>query len=214
MAYHGGRTRAVGTNPFGFAVPNGDGPSIVLDMATSATARGKIIHAARTGGTIPEGWAVDEDGRPTTDPAAALAGAVVPFAGPKGSGLAMMVELLCGALLGGATGTQIGDMYEQWDRPQNVGHMFLALDPAEWAAGGDLAERVADFGHRVHGLPAAAGHDQVLLPGEIEERAMRAARRRGVTLPGPVLDDLRGLAAELGLERGLPVVPTDDGSGS
>jgi LDH2 family malate/lactate/ureidoglycolate dehydrogenase len=80
MAYHGGRNRAVGTNPLAFAVPRRAAPPIVLDMATSATARGKIIYAAQVGKGIPQGWAVDVDGRPTTDPAAALAGAVLPFA--------------------------------------------------------------------------------------------------------------------------------------
>ena len=114
MAYFGGRTRAVGTNPFCLAVPRADGPAVLLDIATSATARGKIIIAEQLGTPIPAGWAVDAQGRPTTDAAAALTGAVLPFAGPKGSGLAMIIDLLCGALLAGVSGFDIGDMYETW----------------------------------------------------------------------------------------------------
>lgn len=213
MAYHGGRTRAVGTNPFGFAAPRAGQPPIVLDMATSATARGKIIHAARTGGTIPEGWAIDVDGNPTSDPAAALAGAAIPFAGPKGSGLAMMVELLCGAMVTGATGPAIGDMYEQWDRPQNVGHLFLALDPTVWIDSDvDLATRTREFGDRVHNLPAAAGHRGVLLPGELEEEALQTAYRDGLTVPGEVLSDLRALAEEMEIDHTLHTVPSDERS--
>jgi LDH2 family malate/lactate/ureidoglycolate dehydrogenase len=133
MAYFGGRSRAVGTNPLGYSIPRPGGPPIILDMATSNAARGKIISMARSGvGTVPEGWAVDVNGRMTTDPADALAGAVLPFAGPKGSGLAMGIEFLCGTMLSGITGSQIGDMYEQWDRPQRVGHIFFAIDPASW----------------------------------------------------------------------------------
>lgn len=213
MAYHGGRTRAVGTNPFGFAVPRAQRAPIVLDMATSATARGKIIQAARTGETIPEQWAVDVNGKPTADPAAALAGAVVPFAGAKGSGLAMMVELLCGAMVTGATGPAIGDMYEQWDRPQNVGHFFLALDPTVWTDHGtDLATRAGEFSEWVHDLPAASGNRGVLLPGEPEEEALQTAHRHGLTLPGEVVSDLRTLAEELDLGRTLHSVPSDERS--
>lgn len=207
MVYFGGRTRAVGTNPLSIAAPRPDGPPVVVDMATSATARGKIILANQLGRDIPEGWAVDADGRPTTDAAAALEGSVVPFAGPKGSGLAMMVELLAGIMVSGVSGAGIGDMYEDWTRPQRVGHLFLALDPDGWVGREAFMAHVADFVRSVHGLPPADGFQGVLLPGEVEEAAHGAALRDGVTLSSTVADDLDALAGQMGLSRELARTP-------
>lgn len=203
MAYFGGRTRAVGTNPLCLAVPCAGGPGIVLDIATSATARGKVLVAEQLGHPIPQGWAVDRDGRPTTDAAAALAGAVLPFAGAKGSGVAMMIDLLCGGLLAGVTGSDIGDMYDDWNRPQRVTHLFVVLDPERWTGRTAFAEEVRRFAARVHELPPAAGAERVLLPGDVEETARAAAERDGVRLPRPVAADLDGLARELGVATRL-----------
>ncbi|MGV9799861.1 Ldh family oxidoreductase [Mycobacterium sp. NPDC003449] len=209
MAYFGGRTRAVGTNPLGYAFPRLDGPPIVLDMATSNAARGKIISMARSGqGRVPEGWAVDTDGRSTTDPVAALEGAVLPFAGPKGSGLAMGIEFLCGTMLSGVTGPRIGDMYEQWDRPQQVGHVFFAIDPTSFGSREAFDERVREFVAEIHGLPTAQGADRVLLPGELETAACAAADRDGLLLPGAVIADLEALADELDLPDRLEFTRT------
>ena len=198
MAYFGGRGRAVGTNPLGYSIPRSDGPPIMLDMATSNAARGKIISMARSGtGKVPEGWAVDVDGRMTTDPVDALAGAVLPFAGAKGSGLAMGIEMLCGTMLSGVTGTQIGDMYEQWDRPQRVGHIFFAIDPASWGSREDFDGRVREFVDEVGKLAPAEGSDRVFLPGEIEQASEADSASRGVLVPGSVIADLTSLATEL-----------------
>lgn len=203
MVYFGGRTRAVGTNPISFAVPRPDGPPIVVDMATSATARGKIILANQLGQDIPDGWAVDSDGRATTDAAAALLGSVTPFAGPKGSGLAMMVELLAGAMVAGVTGAGIGDMYEHWTRPQRVAHLFVVLNPDAWLGRDAFLAHVGDFAAQVHGLPPAEGFDSVLLPGEVEEAALSRAMRDGVLLSETVFHDLDAIAAEMGASRTL-----------
>jgi LDH2 family malate/lactate/ureidoglycolate dehydrogenase len=205
MAYHGGRTRAVGTNPLAVAVPRRSARPIVLDMATSATARGKIIYSAQVGKPIPQGWAVNVDGRPTTDPAAALAGAVLPFAGPKGSGLAMMIDLLCGGLISGVTGDQIGDMYEDWDRTQRVSHLFIALDPDAWLGRDEFLDGVEEFVQRVRALPPAEGFDRVLLPGDIEQEAFERALQDGVVLSGSVYHDLLALAEELQVSVEPPI---------
>ncbi|WP_170231248.1 Ldh family oxidoreductase [Pseudonocardia kunmingensis] len=207
MVYFGGRTRAVGTNPVSMAVPRAGGPPVTVDMATSATARGKIILAHQLGTEIPDGWAVDEAGRPTTDPAAALLGSVLPFAGPKGSGLAMMVELLCGALVAGVTADGIGDMYEDWTRTQRVSHLFIVLNPDGWLGREAFLAHVEAFARRVHDLPPAEGFDQVLLPGEVEENARAAAERDGVTLSASVAADLDAIAAEVGLDHRLTTAP-------
>ena len=197
MVYYGGRTRAVGTNPFGIGVPRAGGAPLILDMATSATARGKIILAGQNGQDIPSDWAVDAEGRSTTDPAAALEGSVVPFAGPKGSGLAMMVDLLCGGMAAAITGEDIGDMYEQWDREQRVSHFLLVMDPDSWHGGDAFRQHVARFAERVAGLPPAEGFDHVYLPGEMEERAYAAAASDGVVISGQVYEDLRAFAEDL-----------------
>lgn len=207
MTYFGGKTSAVGTNPLCIAVPRANGTPLVVDMATSATARGKIIVADQQGDRIPEGWAIDKEGRPTTDPAAALEGSVLPFAGPKGSGLAMMIDLLCGALLGGPTGHAIGNMYEDWTRPQEVGHIFIVLDTDAWAGHETFLSAVADFADEIHGLPPSAGFDSVLLPGEIEDRALKQARAGGITLSDAAFTDLNQLAEGLGSTRRLAGEP-------
>jgi LDH2 family malate/lactate/ureidoglycolate dehydrogenase len=206
MVFYGGRTRAVGTNPLAIGVPNPDGPPLVMYMATSATARGKIILASQVGASIPADWAVDEAGRPTSDPESALRGSVLPFAGPKGSGLAMMIDLLTGGLLAGVTGDEIGDMYDDWSRPQRVSHIFVAVDPDAFLGRDAYLGLVAGFVQRVHGLPPAEGFDQVLLPGEVEESARRTAERDGVLLADAVVRDLEALSRELGDPAVLPAV--------
>lgn len=212
MVYHGGRTRAVGTNPLAIGVPRADGPPLILDMATSATARGKIILAGQNGQQIPSDWAVDIRGRPTTDPAAALEGAVVPFAGPKGSGLAMMIDLLCGGLAAAVTGEDIGDMYEDWTREQRVSHLVIVLDPDTWIGGDAFRRHVTEFAKHVHDLPPAEGFDQVSLPGEPEEEARTTALEDGLVLPGGVFEDLAALGDDLGVDQPSvePVVGTVD----
>ncbi len=216
MVYFGGRTRAVGTNPIAFGIPRRDGFPLVLDMATAATARGKIILAGQQGDDIPEGWAVDADGRPTTDPAEALEGAVVPFAGPKGSGLAMMIELICGGLAAAITGEQVGDMYEDWNRQQQVSHFVIILDPAAWVGGEAFRDHVASFAQRVHDLPTAEGFEQILLPGEVEERSLLAARDNGVRISGQVFADLEEFGEGLGVATPEPLEPvaTDVAAGT
>lgn len=204
MTYFGGRGRAVGTNPLAIGVPRAGADPIVLDIATSATARGKIILAEHLGLPIPSDWAVDDEGRETTDAGAALSGAVLPFAGPKGSGIAMLIDLLCGELLAGVSGSEIGDMYEDWTRPQQVSHLFIAVNPATFAGDG-FGGRAASFADRVHSLPASDGHSGVRLPGEVEDEARRRAERDGLTLPASVVTELQAVAEEVGADRFLPV---------
>lgn len=203
MVYFGGRTRAVGTNPMAIGIPHPSEPPIVLDMATSATARGKIILAHQAGASIPPGWAVDASGLPTTDAGAALSGSVLPFAGAKGSGLAMMVDLLSGALLAGVFGAQIGDMYEDWTRPQQVSHLFVVIDPDAFLGRALFLEQVSAFVESVHALPVAEGFSRVLVPGEVEEAALAASLASGVLVPAAVAADLASLAVELGVPSPL-----------
>ena len=201
MAPTGGRRATLGTNPVGIGVPLGDQPPLIVDLATSAAARGQVIKAAREGKAIPGDWAIDAEGQPTTDPAAALKGALLPLGGAKGYALALAVEALCGVLTGANMATQMPSFFDNWDTPSNVGHMLGAFsirafmdEPTEFDR---RAEWLAD---EVRATPAAGGQAGVRLPGE--RRAQLAAERRaqGVALAPATVQQLDALAAELGVE--------------
>lgn len=176
----GGRDALLGTSPFAAGAPGGKLPPFVLDMAPSVAARGKIRKAERRGEKIPLGYALDKDGRPTTDPTAAMAGVVLPIGGPKGSGLAMMMDIFGGVISGAAFGGDVGDQQKVLDRPQNVGHFFLAMKPDLFVAEDEYKARMDKLFSRVRAVPKAEGFDEILLPGEIEARETVTRRRRGI----------------------------------
>src|SRR5699024_5429517 len=123
----GGREPLLGTSPLAMGAPGGkNNHPIILDMSPAVAARGKIRRSKQMGMTIPEGYALDENGRPTTDPAAALRGVVLPIGGPKGAGLSMFMDIFAGILTGAAFAGEVGDQYRDFDKPQNVGHLFIA----------------------------------------------------------------------------------------
>jgi LDH2 family malate/lactate/ureidoglycolate dehydrogenase len=198
MAVWGGRDPVIGTNPLSFAVPAGRHPPIVLDMATSVVARGKIVEKAKRGEPIPQGWALDRAGRPTTDARTAEAGVILPL-GPKGSGLAVFVDVLCGVLTGAAYGGLLNNMYRNFTDPQDIGHFFLALDIAAFQPPALFAERIDDMIDRLKASAPAEGHAAVLMPGEIEARLEEQLLREGIALPANVRDDLRRTADALGV---------------
>ena len=192
MAAWGGRERFLGTNPYTFAVPAGSRPPIVLDMATSVVARGKIILASQLGKDIPEGWAVDTSGRPTTDTAAALEGSVLPFGGPKGYGIALMVEIMAAMLTGASSGPEVGDLYDDLTRPQGVG-AYIGL--TDISALQDPATFAGRMEHLIDALKATAPEGgEVLVPGEVEQRIADARADEGVPIPDAVAEALESLA--------------------
>jgi (2R)-3-sulfolactate dehydrogenase (NADP+) len=189
MALWGGRRAMLGTNPIAFAAPLGAGrPLLVIDLALSMAARGKIVAAQKAGKMIPGDWAVDAEGQPTTDPDAALAGALLPIGGAKGAALAVMVEVLAAALTGSAFGWEASSMFDDKGGPPNVGHVFVAIDP-ERTSGGSFLDRMASL------LAAFESEPGARLPGmrRLENRA-RAAKE-GLRVPGPLLAEIRALAA-------------------
>ncbi|WP_298868301.1 Ldh family oxidoreductase [uncultured Microbacterium sp.] len=192
MVAWGGRERYLGTNPFTFAVPAQDRDPILLDMATSVVARGKIILADQLGHDIPEGWAVDPDGNPTTDTQAALDGSVLPFGGPKGYGIAMMVEIMSAILSGANSGPDVGDLYDDLDRPQGVGAFLHLVDPGAFAGGDAFQSRAGSLVSRIKATAVEGG--EVLVPGEIEERMAAGRRDQGIPLPVEVLTALHDLS--------------------
>jgi L-2-hydroxycarboxylate dehydrogenase (NAD+) len=179
MPVWGGRTPFLGTSPVAMAAPGGRQP-LLLDMATSVAARGKIRRAAQRGEPIPQGWALDEQGRQTTDAEAAYRGIVLPLGGPKGSGLSLMMEAMAGVMSGAAFGGEVGNQYSDFDDPQNVGHLFLAFRPDLFMPRDEYASRIDVLIGRAKACPLAAGFDEILMPGEPETRMADEQRRNGV----------------------------------
>jgi LDH2 family malate/lactate/ureidoglycolate dehydrogenase len=193
IAPWGGKDTRIGNNPLGIGVPNPGGDPIILDMALSVAARAKIRELAARGEAMPEGWAADAQGRPTTDAAAALKGFLLPVGGHKGYGLAVMVDLFAGLLSGASYLTRV----RAWDKEpgvaQDLGHVFIAVDTAK--LGLDLAPRMADFAAMIHATPPADPARPVMLPGEREIQAMHRARRDGVRVAASDLAKVEALAA-------------------
>jgi LDH2 family malate/lactate/ureidoglycolate dehydrogenase len=175
MPAPGGAERVVGNNPIAIAMPNRDGVPVMLDMATSATAMGKIRLADSAGRTIPEGWATDGTGLPTTDPAAAIKGMLLPAAGPKGFGLAVMIDLLCGGLSSGAIGDAVRPLYGDPAMPYGCAHFFLAIDVAFFRDLAGFGDQVTQFSQRVRDSARAPGIDRLFSPGEPGWLAKQAA---------------------------------------
>ncbi|HUP97309.1 MAG TPA: Ldh family oxidoreductase [Usitatibacter sp.] len=194
VAPTGGREERLGNNPLGIGVPRPGADPVILDMAMSVVARGKIRAAAKRGESIPATWATDRAGRPTTDPAAALEGFLLPFGGYKGYGLALMVDLLAGVLSGGAYLTHVKSWMDA-SAPGNLGHFFLAIDTRRLGSGEWLAQRVGDFAAIVHGTPRADPAIAVRLPGEIEMEKLARHRREGIEIDPEVRQKLEALAS-------------------
>jgi LDH2 family malate/lactate/ureidoglycolate dehydrogenase len=199
MAPWGGRVRYFGTNPLAVGIPAGRYPPIVLDMATSNVARGKVILAAKRGEPIPEGWALDPEGRPTTDAEAALAGAVLPFGGPKGSAIALIIDVLSGVLSGANFSRHIPDLYDNLEERQDLGHFFLAVEIERFMRYDTFTARVDQMIEGLKECPPAAGHAEVLLPGEIEARTEVERQLRGIPVTGEIIDRLVAVGKELGV---------------
>jgi LDH2 family malate/lactate/ureidoglycolate dehydrogenase len=199
MAPYGSAEPLLGTNPLCVGIPVEGRPPVVLDMATSAGAYGRVVSAAARGETIPDEWALDESGLPTTDAQAALGGVLRPFGAHKGSGLAIIIELLAAALPGALLSHEITDIWVDPSSRMGTGHLVVALDPPSLAGPGVFESRVTDFVTRISGATPANGHAAVQLPGELERNRSIAAHRDGVPLADSTVRDLQQVAARLGV---------------
>jgi len=197
MPAPGGALPVVGNNPLAIAVPLPGRPPIVLDMALSEAALGKIRLAEQEGRDIPATWATDADGQPTTDPTLALAGMLLPTGGPKGYGLALMIDVLTGALSGGGFGSDVRGLYSDTAVPNDCAHFFLAIDPDAFDPG--FADRTLRLAEEIEATPTRPGVDRVYLPGQLEQERSESALRDGVRLDGSVLAALHNTAENLGV---------------
>jgi LDH2 family malate/lactate/ureidoglycolate dehydrogenase len=198
MPAPGGAERVVGNNPIAIAVPC-EGPiPLVLDMATSEAAMGKIRLAEKAGDRIPATWAVRGDGSPTTNPGEAIAGMLLPAAGPKGFGLALMIDLMCGLLSGGASGDKVKPLYGDPEVPYDCSYLFVAIDVAHFCDPKQFRVQAAAAAQRIRDGKRAPGAAELFLPGEPEwRRAQRAAGN--VTIERAVAEKLIKIAQELGI---------------
>jgi ureidoglycolate dehydrogenase (NAD+) len=207
----GASGRVMGSNPLAYAVPTGSGPPILLDMATSTVAGGKVAAAQALGKRIPEGWVIGPDGKSTTDPAAFLdGGALTPMAGHKGYGLALLIESLSAVLTGAALTRQVvswavGDP----SVPTGHGAAFIAIDIGAMMPIDLFRRRIDAMAQEIRQSPRSAGSDRVYLPGEIEWERRQRALVEGIVLPDDVRISVAELAGELGLDFPLdrPTVP-------
>jgi LDH2 family malate/lactate/ureidoglycolate dehydrogenase len=197
-----GREPKLGTNPICMAVPPGGGDGqepFLLDMATTTVAANKIFKAYINGqAEIPAGWAMDREGAPTTDTVAAYNGLVAPLGGYKGYGLALMVEILCSVLGGGAIASELGGI-RFVDKPVRVSHSYLAIDIARFMPVEEFNARVTRLVEIMKSTPPAKGYDEVLVPGEPEKRAEAERLRDGIPIPDGNWRDLMEAAERLGV---------------
>ncbi len=196
MAPFGGRTRFLGTNPVAIGIPAGDEDPLIFDASTSVVARGKIIVAAHTKKPIPEGWAIDPDGYPTTDAEQALAGAVLPFGGPKGSAISFIIDIFCGVMTGASFALHLNRL-EDLSTEQNVGHVFAAVRTDLFIAEAQFKERMDAILRMLRSAPPAPGEQRVLVPGEIEFATESRIREEGIALPAAIAGQLISLGEEL-----------------
>jgi LDH2 family malate/lactate/ureidoglycolate dehydrogenase len=195
IAPWGGSDARLGNSPIGFGVPHPGGDPFLLDMAMSVVARAKIRNALKRGEAIPDTWATDAKGRPTTDPKAALDGFLLPIGGHKGYGLALMVDLFAGLLSDAAYLTHVKSWSDAPEEPQNLGHFFILIDTRRLGSTEWLAARMRDFAAILHGSAPADEARPVIVPGEIELDKLRRQRRDGIALDAATLALLQQHAA-------------------
>jgi len=190
MAFWGGRKAMLGTNPLAFAAPlPGDAAPLVIDLAMSVAARGKIVAAEKAGKPIPSDWAVDAQGKPTTDAKAALGGTLLPIGGAKGGALALMIEILAAAVTGSAFGWEASSFFDDKGGPPNMGHVLIAIDAGALSAGA-FDNRMAAL------LEAIAAEPEARLPGSrrLANRARAAAE--GVSVAPALHAEIDALIAQ------------------
>lgn len=198
MAPFGGIDPIMGTNPLCVAIPTGADVSIVLDMATTQVARGKIRLAAEKGEPIPSGWAMDAQGQPTRDPKAALAGTLLPIGGPKGYGLSLVNDVLAGVLTGSPFGSSIPSVHDL-TRASAVGFYLQAVDIQAFMPVETFYRQIQALIAEIKGTRRAAGVARIYLPGEPELDREKERLASGIPVAPPVLQSLRELAQQLGV---------------
>ncbi|CAJ2500610.1 Uu.00g034630.m01.CDS01 [Anthostomella pinea] len=193
----GGKSQLLGVSPIACGAPGGEEKAFILDMAPSVAARGKIYKAKRRGEKIPLDWALDREGRPTDDPSKALEGVMQPMGGPKGSGLAVMMDVFSGVLSGSAFAGEVRGPYDP-SKPSDVGHFLVAIKPDLFMSLEEFRGRMDYLYQRVVGSDRAAGVDRIYFPGEIEQLRQEEREKTGIPLVQAEIDALNEEARKVG----------------
>lgn len=199
MPAPGGAEAITGNNPIAVALPSAGAFPVEVDMALSATAMGKIRLAAAAGQEIPDNWAMAPDGSPTTDPAEAIKGMLAPAAGPKGFGLAFVIDLLCGGLSGGAIGPEVRPLYGDPAEPYRCSQLFIAIDTAAFPSGAAFPQRAHEQTQRVSASKRAPGTAHLYAPGELAF-ATRESNAGRCTLSRQTLNGLIEAGRQAGID--------------
>lgn len=182
MAPWGGVTPSIGTNPISFGFPT-NGDPVILDMATSASARGKVFVAAQKGMQLPDGVALNRAGEPTTDPKEALEGILLPVGGPKGYGLSLVIDIMAGIMTGSNYGQTITSLYGDLEHAQDIGHFGLIINIDDFLPLTDFFAGMQRSREQLKGAKLAKGFTEIFLPGEIEANTLKQRTAQGVVLP-------------------------------
>jgi L-2-hydroxycarboxylate dehydrogenase (NAD+) len=199
MPHWGGVEPILGTNPISVAIPGGDEPPVVLDIATTVTAHGKVKLAAQRGETMPIGWMMDRKGQPLTDPKRASEGFLMPIGGYKGYGLNVVIGMLAGVLNGAAFGRGVVDFNKDFVSRNNSGHMILAMRVDNFQPADTFKKEMDRAIREIRESEKMEGVDRIWLPGEMEYYQVKERQAKGIPLSASVVDSLRKLAAELNL---------------
>jgi LDH2 family malate/lactate/ureidoglycolate dehydrogenase len=193
MAPWGGLEKLVGNNPLAIGVPYEGGTPFVLDMAMSVSSRGRIRNMAEKKEKIPQGWALDLEGKPTTDPLEGLKGFVLPIGLYKGYGLAVAMDILSGVLTGAGFSTGIKSLIQQWKEPQHMGHFFIVIDPKRFMSWEIFSDRMKQICEWLRGAPRMDTEKPILIPGEPEAQMELVRRTNGIPFDAEVSETLKGL---------------------
>ena len=194
MSPWGGLEGLVGNNPLAIGVPSEGSNPFVLDMAMSVSSRGRIRMMGERGEKIPEGWAIDKNGQPTTDPLEALKGFVLPVGLFKGYGLAVAMDILSGVVTGSAYSNDVKSLLQQWEEPQHIGHFFITIDPARFMAWEVFSERMKDISNRLRSAQRIRPDLPVLIAGDLENALEKERRQKGIPMDVNDLSKLNDLA--------------------
>jgi L-2-hydroxycarboxylate dehydrogenase (NAD+) len=189
VAPHGALKSLFGTNPICFGTPTGSKVPFILDTSISMINRGKIRVAARNNQNIPEGVALDNKGRPTTDAKKALKGVQLPIAGFRGSGLAWMVDILSGVLTGGNHAGKVKDPFDDFSGPQNIGHLFFTFKPNLFV--NNYSQRIKENIRVIKKLPKIKGVKEILYPGQNKFKRFQINSKKEINIPANIAEDIR-----------------------
>ena len=201
----GGTAMLLSTNPIAAAVPGLEEPPVVLDMATTVAAYGKVKTAAQRGKNMPVGWMIDKEGEPLVDPNRADEGFLLPIGGPKGYGLSLLFGLLAGSLNGAAFGENVIDFNADFQTATNTGQFIVAIDISAFGNVDDFKRRVDATVRAIKASPTLPGFEEVLLPGESSRRKREEYEVNGIPLTVALVDNLSDLAEDLGIAKLQPM---------